>query len=119
MKKLLVIAVLVSATAFGATTTNTMGEMNHKTGEMNHKMGYKDCPMTKTGHKGRMFKYLSESEQNTVTKNREAVRTMMASEKPDWNKIEKLNQDNARIMASARTKMMQDNKANPNFKGNC
>ncbi|MGL5055675.1 MAG: hypothetical protein ACRC54_08380 [Fusobacteriaceae bacterium] len=113
MKKLLAIAVLVSATAFGATQVNTMGEMNHKMG-----MGSNNCSTTKSGHRGRMFNYLSESEQNTVKKNREDVRTMMSSEKPDWNKIEKLNQDNAKMMASARTKMMQDKQSNPNFKHN-
>lgn len=123
MKKLLAIAVLISATAFGATQTTTMGNMGSNMSSnmdgMNHKMGSGDCSMSKSGHKGKMFSYLSETEQNTVRKNREDVRVMMASEKPDWNKIEKLNQDNAKIMASAKTKMMQDKKTNPNFKGNC
>ena len=131
MKKLLLIALFTSAVAFGAATkpaemaTKDMPGMNHS---VDHKMmgkegcsmmddctgmGKDSCTMMKDGkmmdHKNMMSKHLSEADQGILTKNREEIRKITASEKPDWNKVEKLNQENASIMAKMKTKMMKEN----------
>lgn len=135
MKKLLLVALFTSAVAFGAATkpaemaTKDMPGMNHST---EHKMmgkegcsmmedcastvmGKDSCPMMQEGkngmmdHKNMMSKHLSEADQGTLTKNREEIKKITASEKPDWNKVGKLNEENAKIMAKMRTKMMKEN----------
>ncbi len=131
MKKLLLITLFASAVAFGAATkpaempTKGMVGMNHSAmGKeecsmmedcTNTTVGKDACPMMKgeknnmMDHKSMMAKHLSEADQAILTKNREEIKKITASEKPDWDKVGKLNEENFLIMAKMRTNMMKEN----------
>ena len=109
MKKLLLMA-------FGATTpTPATTAVPPKTAAPmmnNGQCNMGGSPMMKgdynmMGPHGNMKQYFSEEENATIIKNNDEIRKLTSSEKPDWNKIGKLNEENAKIMSKAKTKMMQ------------
>ena len=126
MKKLLLMSILVSAMAFGATTPTpattavapkTAAPMMNAPMMNNGQCNMGGSPMMKgdynmMGPHGNMRQYFSEEENATIIKNNDEIRKLTSSEKPDWNKIGKLNEENAKIMSKAKTKMMQANHGN-------
>ncbi|MBP6062584.1 MAG: hypothetical protein KA493_00830 [Fusobacteriaceae bacterium] len=116
MKKLLLMSILVSAMAFGATTptpaTTAVAPKTAAPMMNNGQCNMGGSPMMKgdynmMGPHGNMKQYFSEEENATIIKNNDEIRKLTSSEKPDWNKIGKLNEENAKIMSKAKTKMMQ------------
>lgn len=121
MKKLLLVSILISATAFGATapvpTTTTVAPKVNETVVPNVPCNTGGYHMMKgeynmMGPYGNMRQHFTEEENATVIKNNDEIRRLTSLEKPDWNRIEKLNEENAKIMAKARTKMMKANHGN-------
>ena len=121
MKKLLLMSILVSAMAFGATTptpaTTAVAPKTAAPMMNNGQCNMGGSPMMKgdynmMGPHGNMKQYFSEEENATIIKNNDEIRKLTSSEKPDWNKIGKLNEENAKIMSKAKTKMMQANHGN-------
>lgn len=122
MKKLLLGSILISAVAFGATTptpatTAVAPKVNETvvnnvpcgTGGGYHMMKGDNNMM---GPYGNMRQYFTEEENATVIKNNDEIRRLTSLEKPDWDKIGKLNEENAKIMSKAKTKMMKANHGN-------